>query len=85
MKLFIKEKAIKLRKEGYSYSYIKDKLGISKGTLSYWLRDIKYVPNEYTLKTENFHKKPDHRPYTKYEKRGLNLGHKVWDIIFLRS
>jgi len=50
-----------------------------------WILEEFKACNEYTLKTENFHKKPDHRPYTKYEKRGLNLGHKVWDIIFLRS
>lgn len=35
-----KEKAIKLRKKGYSYSQIKDELGISKSTLSGWLRDM---------------------------------------------
>jgi len=33
------DKAIKLRKQGMSYSQIKQKLGVSKGTLSYWLRD----------------------------------------------
>lgn len=34
-----KSKAIALRKKGYSYSQIKEKLGISKSTLSGWLRD----------------------------------------------
>lgn len=28
--------------------------------------------------------KPDFRPETKFERRGLNLGHGVWDIIFRR-
>ena len=28
--------------------------------------------------------RPDHRPQTKFETRGLNLGHGVWDIIFRR-
>ena len=27
---------------------------------------------------------PDHRPQTKFESRGLKLGHGVWDIIFRR-
>ncbi len=36
-----KEIAIKLRKQGLSYSQIKNKLDIPKSTLSYWLRDIK--------------------------------------------
>ena len=35
-----KEKAIRLRKRGMSYSQIKNELGISKSTLSGWLRDI---------------------------------------------
>ncbi len=34
-----KSKAIQLRKKGYSYSQIKEKLGISKSTLSGWLVD----------------------------------------------
>lgn len=33
-----KSKAIQLRKKGYSYSQIKEKLGISKSTLSGWLQ-----------------------------------------------
>ena len=35
-----KAKAIELRKKGYSYSQIKQKLGIGKGTLSGWLSDM---------------------------------------------
>lgn len=35
-----KEKAITLRKKGYSYSQIKDEIGVSKSTLSGWLRDM---------------------------------------------
>ena len=31
-----------------------------------------------------FAARPDYRPLTKFEKRGLNLGHGVWDIIFIR-
>ena len=34
-----KEKAIKLRLEGESYSQIKEIIGVSKSTLSYWLKD----------------------------------------------
>jgi len=29
--------------------------------------------------------RPDYRPLTKFEKRGLNLGHGVWDLIFFRK
>ncbi len=31
-----------------------------------------------------FAPKPDWRPLTKFEKRGLNLGHGVWDLVFRR-
>jgi tRNA (guanine-N7-)-methyltransferase len=26
--------------------------------------------------------KPDYRPLTKFENRGLKLGHGVWDLVF---
>lgn len=35
-----KEKALALRSKGYSYSMIKEEIGISKSTLSGWLRDF---------------------------------------------
>ena len=28
--------------------------------------------------------RPDYRPLTKFEQRGLRLGHGVWDIVFKR-
>jgi tRNA (guanine-N7-)-methyltransferase len=28
--------------------------------------------------------RPDYRPLTKFEQRGLKLGHGVWDIVFRR-
>ena len=28
---------------------------------------------------------PDYRPLTKFENRGLRLGHGVWDVVFVRS
>lgn len=28
--------------------------------------------------------RPDYRPLTKFEQRGLRLGHRVWDLIFVR-
>jgi tRNA (guanine-N7-)-methyltransferase len=31
---------------------------------------------------DGFSTKPDYRPETKYERRGLNLGHGVWDLLF---
>jgi tRNA (guanine-N7-)-methyltransferase len=33
---------------------------------------------------EGYAPKPDYRPLTKFENRGLQLGHGVWDLVFLR-
>ena len=32
-----------------------------------------------------YHPRPESRPFTKFEKRGENLGHGVWDIIFKKT
>jgi tRNA (guanine-N7-)-methyltransferase len=34
---------------------------------------------------KGYAEKPDYRPLTKFEQRGLRLGHGVWDIIFRRK
>lgn len=47
----IKQKAIQLRKEGYSYNYIVEHVPVSKSTLSEWLRDVPFVPNKHTVNT----------------------------------
>ena len=31
---------------------------------------------------EGYAPKPDYRPLTKFENRGLKLGHGVWDLVF---
>jgi len=31
-----------------------------------------------------FAPRPQYRPLTKFEDRGLKLGHRVWDILFTR-
>ena len=33
---------------------------------------------------DDFAPRPDYRPLTKFEQRGLKLGHGVWDIVFRR-
>lgn len=45
-KMLLREKAVRLRNEGYSYSYISDRIKVSKGTLSEWLSHLSYTPNE---------------------------------------
>ena len=47
--LSIREKALALRKDGFSYTYISSKTGLSKSTLSGWLAEIPYAPNKETI------------------------------------
>ena len=35
--------------------------------------------------SEGFAPRPDYRPLTKFENRGLRLGHGVWDVIFCKQ
>jgi len=44
-----KAQAIKLRVAGMSYGLIADELRVPKSTLSNWLRDIPYTPNDEVL------------------------------------
>ena len=34
---------------------------------------------------DDFSPRPDYRPVTKFEQRGVRLGHNVWDLIFLNK
>jgi tRNA (guanine-N7-)-methyltransferase len=34
--------------------------------------------------SENYAPRPDYRPLTKFEQRGIRLGHGVWDLVFRR-
>ncbi len=38
-----------------------------------------------TSETQDYCPRPDYRPQTKFEQRGIRLGHGVWDIIFTRK
>jgi transcriptional regulator with XRE-family HTH domain len=50
VKVTIKERAFKLRQEGYSYNLIAEKLSVSKSTLSVWLSQMPYTPNEAVIR-----------------------------------
>ena len=45
----IKRRAANLRERGYSYSMISSRLGLAKSTLSDWLRDIPFSPNQQVI------------------------------------
>ena len=74
------QKALFLRKQGKSYSQIKKNLGISKSTLSYWLRDyplskqrIKELRDNNEQRIEKFRetmrKKKERRLFRVYEEQ----------------
>lgn len=49
MKKSFYKQAIDLRKHGWSYSVITERLGVSKSTLSNWLSDVPFTPNKTTI------------------------------------
>lgn len=62
-KLKLREQALGLRKKGHSYGQIKNVLGVSKGTLSVWLRNYPLSPeriqelrNRSEVRIEKFRK-----------------------------
>jgi len=73
MKLEEKNDAIRLRKLGKSYGEIYKKLGVSKGTLSLWLRQIKLTSKQkkrlyVTLKQKNSYRLAKYNQQKKKEK-----------------
>lgn len=43
------------------------------------------LKNSADAATDGYATKPDYRPLTKFENRGIKLGHGVWDIVFSRA
>lgn len=58
----LKAEAIKFRKDGLSYNKIKEKLNVSKSTLSYWLKNVHLKPEYrerlYTSRIRNLARGP---------------------------
>jgi tRNA (guanine-N7-)-methyltransferase len=47
---------------------------------------LEVLGNEPALQNtaEGYAEKPAYRPLTKFENRGLKLGHGVWDLVFTK-
>jgi tRNA (guanine-N7-)-methyltransferase len=47
---------------------------------------LQVLGDEPTLKNtaDGYAPRPDYRPVTKFENRGLKLGHGVWDLVFVK-
>ena len=75
---FLKLMAQKIKQSGY--------LHIATDWEDYALWIIDLLDKETLLQktSEDFFEKPDYRPLTKYENRGIKLGYKVWDMIYRR-
>ncbi len=49
-----------------------------------WMLEVLSAEPALENTAASYADKPDYRPETKFERRGLNLGHGVWDIVFRR-
>jgi len=54
--------------------------------LEYAEQMLETLEDEPSLRntSEYYTERPDYRPITKFEKRGLKLGHGIWDLLFKR-
>jgi tRNA (guanine-N7-)-methyltransferase len=71
---FLKLMELKLNQSGYIH--------IATDWEAYALEIITLVEENkfFKISKRDFNEKPQSRPLTKYENRGLRLGHQVWDI-----
>lgn len=49
-----------------------------------WTLEVLRGESRLANSAADYAPRPDYRPLTKFEQRGLNLGHDVWDLIFRR-
>lgn len=78
---FVKLLAQKLKPGGYIH------LATDWENYALWMLDILSQEPSLLNQAEDgkFVPRPDYRPLTKFENRGLKLGHGVWDLIFRRK
>ena len=49
-----------------------------------WTREVLDAEKSLENTAQGYAPRPEYRPLTKFEQRGLNLGHGVWDLIYRR-
>jgi tRNA (guanine-N7-)-methyltransferase len=76
---FVKLLSTKLKPGGYLH-VATDWQGYAE-----WILDVLRAEPALENTAADYAPKPDYRPLTKFEKRGINLGHGVWDILFVRN
>lgn len=52
---------------------------------AHWMLEVLAAEPTLENTADGFAPRPDYRPLTKFENRGLRLGHGVWDLVFRRS
>ena len=50
-----------------------------------WVLDVLNAEPQLQNTAESYAEKPSYRPLTKFENRGIKLGHGVWDMVFKRQ
>lgn len=51
-----------------------------------WMQEhFAQIPTQFVNQYEGFAPRPDYRPLTKFEQRGINLGHSVFDLIYIKK
>jgi len=70
--------AQKIKKSGYLH------IATDWEDYAFWIIDLLDKEELLQKTSDDFFKKPDYRPLTKYENRGIKLGYKVWDMIYRR-
>jgi tRNA (guanine-N7-)-methyltransferase len=50
-----------------------------------WVLEVLKAETQLENTAEDYAVKPSYRPLTKFENRGLKLGHGVWDMVFARK
>lgn len=50
-----------------------------------WVLDVLGAESQLRNTAETYAVKPSYRPLTKFENRGIKLGHGVWDLVFIRK
>jgi tRNA (guanine-N7-)-methyltransferase len=50
-----------------------------------WVLEVLQAEPQLKNTANNYAEKPSYRPLTKFENRGIKLGHGVWDLVFLRQ
>jgi tRNA (guanine-N7-)-methyltransferase len=78
---FVELLALKLQSGGYFHAAT-DWEHYAKSMLETLYSDDRF---SNTSPTNDYCQKPAYRPLTKFEQRGLRLGHGVWDVMFTRN